>query len=103
MINVTSGSIVGDLSDHFVTFLQPNLSKNKNRAKKITKRFFTNESLNNFKNDLQNLSWREVLQGDNVDNCYELFWNDFKALYDLRFPIKSVRFNRNVNKIGADF
>jgi hypothetical protein len=91
---------VGDLSDHFVTFLQPNLSKNKNRAKKITKRFFTNESLNNFKNDLQNLSWREVLQGDNVDDCYELFWNDFKALYDLRFPIKSVRFNRNVNKIG---
>jgi hypothetical protein len=98
MLNVTSGSILEDISDHFVTFLQLNLTKNRSTAGKVTKRSFTTENLNNFKNDLQNLHWQELLQCNDVDLCYDLFWTDFKTLYDLHFPLRTVRFNRNYHK-----
>jgi hypothetical protein len=40
-LSITSGSILEDISDHFVTFLQPNLSKSRGGSRKVTKRFFT--------------------------------------------------------------
>jgi hypothetical protein len=71
MLNVTSGSILEDISDHFVTFLQLSLTKNRAGTRKVTKRFFTTDNLNNFRNDLQNLTWQNVLQTNDVDIGYD--------------------------------
>jgi hypothetical protein len=98
---IESGSIIEEISDHFITFLQLNLAKSKCKANKVTKRQFSTENLNNFKNDLQNLTWQELLNCNDVDTCYDLFWTDFKSLYDLRFPLRTVRFNRNCHKINS--
>jgi hypothetical protein len=100
MSTINSGSIIEEISDHFITFLQLNLSKSKSKANKVTKRLFSAENLHKFKNDLHNLAWQELLNCNDVDTCYDLFWNDFKTLYDLRFPVKTIRFNRNYHKIN---
>jgi hypothetical protein len=100
MSEVNSGSIIEDISDHFITFLQPNLTKSAFKPSKVMKRQFTTENLNNFKTDLQNLTWQELFVNNDVDVCYDLFWTDFKTLYDLCFPIKTCRFNRNYHKLN---
>jgi hypothetical protein len=98
-----SGSIIDDLSDHWITFVQL-IQNNKHKMKpKVDKRrLITTENLTNFRNSLSNLHWNEVLLSDNVDVCYDLFWNQLKTLYDLHFPVVTSRFNRNFNKI-SDF
>jgi hypothetical protein len=102
--NICSGSIIDDLSDHFITFLQPDFNKrpkaNKVKQQKITRRLVTVENLTNLQNDLKNLHWNEVLATDNVDDCYTSFWTTFKLLYDLHIPTVHVRLNRNYHKIN---
>ena len=58
---------------------------------------FNNTNLSNFRNDLSVLSWNSVLACNNVDEAYNLFWNDFKTLFDLHFPLKLQKFNKNLH------
>jgi hypothetical protein len=37
---------------------------------------------------------------NNVDESYDMFWSKFKLLYDLHFPIATVKFNKNYHKIS---
>jgi hypothetical protein len=52
-------------------------------------------------NDLKNLSWADVTSCNEVDLCYDLFWDKFKLLYDLHLPLKTVKFNKNCHKISG--
>jgi hypothetical protein len=52
-------------------------------------------------NDLKNLSWADVTSCNEVDVCYDLFWDKFKLLYDLHLPLKTVKFNKNCHKISG--
>jgi hypothetical protein len=97
-----SGSIIEDISDHFVTFLQPNLTKTKSKPTSIKRRSYTTDKLNSFKRHLGQLSWEDVLVTDNVDDCYDKFWNHYKLLHDQHFPITTCKFNKNIHKI-SDF
>ena len=53
-----------------------------------------------FRADLGKLGWQNVLASREVDESYGLFWNDFKTLYDLHFPVKQVKFNKNIHSIN---
>jgi Reverse transcriptase (RNA-dependent DNA polymerase) len=99
-VKMTSGSIIDDLSDHWVTFLQPNLNVKKRRGKteNVSKRLINDANLTRFQDSLKNLHWNDVLVTDNVNDCYNVFWGTFKTLYDLHFPIVTKRFNRNYHK-----
>jgi hypothetical protein len=35
------------------------------------------------------------MQSNNVDEAYNLFWTDFKTFFDLHFPLKRQKFNKN--------
>jgi hypothetical protein len=99
----TSGSIIDDLSDHWLTFVQLNYSnKHKLKHRMDKRRLINTENLTNFRNSLSNLQWNDVLLSNDVNDCYDIFWNHFKTLYDLHFPVVTARFNRNFNKI-SDF
>ena len=98
--NLTSGSIIEDISDHWVTFLQPNISKCKSKPEKIKKRLINRETLERFKNNLKNVSWDNVTACTDTDDCYNKFWTLYTELYDLHFPWVTVNFNRNVHKIS---
>ena len=58
------------------------------------------QQISKFKASLSNLSWQDVRNSKNVDESYEIFWNDFKPLYEIHFPTKTVPFNKNVHKIN---
>jgi hypothetical protein len=96
-----SGSIVNDLSDHWITFAQTKLTKSKCKPQKILTRQCTLNNMTRLQNDLKNLNWADVTSCNEVDVCYDLFWDKFKLLYDLHLPLKTVKFNKNCHKISG--
>ena len=99
-INITSGTIINDISDHFITFIVPQLSSKNAKRKPVISRDMSTQQISKFKASLSNLSWQDVRNSKNVDESYEIFWNDFKPLYEIHFPAKTVPFNKNVHKIN---
>jgi hypothetical protein len=99
-MGILSGTLITDISDHFPIFIQPRLSKHKNKPAVNSHRLLNNNNMTNFRNDLANLTWNNVLRCNDVNESYEMFWADFKCLYDLHFPVVTVRFNKNYHKIN---
>jgi hypothetical protein len=97
---VRSGSIIVDISDHLPNFLQIDGTRQKSSKKPSAKRNFNNNNMSNFRNCLQNLQWNNVFSCDDVDSAYNNFWGDFKILFELHFPIKKVKVNKNVQKLN---
>ena len=98
--NITSGSIVDDISDHFMTFISPNLSRQKSKPKLIKTRHYSKVNMDSFKRDLQQTNWEPVTSTNNVDTCYDQFWKIYSTLHDLHFPLTTSRFNKNIHKIS---
>ena len=96
----TSGSIIEDISDHWLTFMQPLFSKNKAKPKTIKKRQINKENLDKFKLNLQTVNWDEITNSTDADDCYDKFWALYSTLFDLHFPWVTSNFNRNVHKIS---
>ena len=101
-LNFSSGSIIDDISDHFMTFISPNLTKQKSKPKAIKRRLYTKANFDSFKRDLQQTDWAPVTLTNDVDSCYDQFWKIYTDLHDLHFPLTSVKFNKNFHKI-SDF
>ena len=59
-------------------------------------------NINQFKEALGALKWQNVLNSNQVDDCYDLFWDDFKSLFDLYLPLTTKKLNKNLHKI-SDF
>jgi hypothetical protein len=97
---VKSGSIIVDISDHLPTFLQIEGTRQKISSKPAAQRNFNATNMSNFRDGLSNLSWINVTTCDNVDTAYENFWGDFKTLFELYFPFKKVKVNKNYHKIN---
>ena len=97
---VNTGVIINDISDHFITFIQPQLSSHSNLNKPIFRQNMSRPNMEKFRTDLGRLGWQNVLACSEVDESYGLFWNDFKALYELHFPLKQVKFNKNLHSIN---
>jgi hypothetical protein len=96
--DVVSGTVISDISDHFVTFvlLSTEISKKRDAIKET--RNFCNENLQKFKLNLQQLTWDSVLQSREVNDSYNKFWTDFKQIFDLCFPCTKSKFNKNLHK-----
>ncbi len=92
-----TGTILLDISDHFMNFLSIPLSSSKNDSKSKEKltRDFSIANMTNFKNDLSALSWNDVTSVNDVDACFDVFWENFSTLYDLHFPLTKFTFNKN--------
>ena len=63
----------------------------------IKKRNLCNENIERFRASLSNISWRNVTSSDDTNIAFELFWTDFNALFELNFPEKTVKFNKNLH------
>jgi hypothetical protein len=86
---VCSGSIIEYISDHWLTFYQCNkkTSFSKKTNQSMGHRLINETTLTNFRDNLQNLHWDDVLRTDTVDTCYDLFWDKFKTVNDVCFPV----------------
>jgi hypothetical protein len=93
------GSILTDVSDHWITFAQTKFSEVKCKPQKVFIRQCTVNNMTNMQNDLKNFNWTDVTSCNNVDDSYDLFWDKFKTLYDLHLPLRVVKFNKNYHKV----
>ena len=94
-----AGTIIDDLSDHFMNFLQISNIKNRRIEDKETSRRMINEiNINSLRNALRLTDWTPVYNDKNADSSFNIFWDIFKTLYDIHLPIKRIKFNINKHK-----
>jgi len=97
-----AGTIVDDISDHFMNYIQLSNTKTlKYKIKESTKRQINETNMHNLKAALQNANWAGVLSDNDVNSSFNKFWEIFSSLYDLHFPKIHMRFNRNKHKING--
>jgi hypothetical protein len=98
--NIKCGTVILDVSDHFMTFIQlpKHTVKVKSNANKSRK--FATENVNNFKQNLQTQTWDSVLSCNNVNDSYKIFWDTFQLFYDLNFPLRGRKLNKNLHKLN---
>ena len=94
-----SGVITTYLSDHFATFHFIGTKKHLTPPKTISSRVFSDDNIENFKQDLNNFSFNEVFEREDCQSSYDAFHEIFHRSLDLHFPIKTIRFNRNYHMI----
>ena len=100
LTKLTSGSIIEDISDHWVSFIQPCISKYKSKPRAVKCRQLNRENMENFRANLSNVNWEDVTTCNNVDDCYNAFWTIYKPLFYIHFPLTTTNFNRNIHKIS---
>ena len=95
----TSGVFINDTSDHFPTF---HILGEKSR--KITPKFkytrdFLDKNVNKFCDNIQSLSWVDVFECNKTQAANNIFWDTFRPLFKLYFPLKKKKFNKNFHKL----
>ena len=93
-----TGTIISDISDHFINFVQPPISKIKTKTKPVYRRNFSPTTIQNFKIALSNINWNETLAANDVDLAFSCFWEKFSLLFNLHFPLIKFKFNKNIHK-----
>lgn len=98
--HISTGVIITDISDHFATFVElGGRGTHKSKPKVVKARSFSKKNVDNFKKLIKAQNWDHVLNKDDIDESYDCFWNTFKPTFDLCFPLKTRRFNKNTNKL----
>ncbi len=97
-----TGTVVLDISDHFMNFICTPSSCKKTNAKAPPKmsRNFSLTNMTNFRNDLNNISWAEVVNEPDTDRCFDIFWDVFSTLFELHFPFRKCVRNKNLFSIN---
>jgi len=89
------------ISDHFplIFSLPSNLGKKTPTQKTITKRIFSSSNDEKFKNALNAVNWGVVREAENVQESFNIFADIFNNFYSLHYPLKTFKFNKNIDKI----
>lgn len=98
--NVLSGTILTDISDHFMNFVEIPTPIKTEKNEYVQTRNFSVNNMNRFRNNLRNCNWRNVTSNNDVNESYDIFWSDFNTMFDMYFPLKRVKLNRNIHKIN---
>jgi Reverse transcriptase (RNA-dependent DNA polymerase) len=98
--DIVTGSIINDISDHFMQFFSCNNIQNEPNVNDTMFRNFSYQNMSDFRDDLRGLSWNNVLSERNVNTALDNFLDTFQPLFDLRFPLKKRRINRNYNRLN---
>ena len=94
-----SGILTSKISDHFPVFLISEKKRFSEPVKFLNVRDFSDRNILQFKEDLSRISWNNVYNQNDVCGSYDQFYETFSTLYELRFPPRKIRFNKNVHKI----
>ena len=95
------GTLISDISDHFINFQQlPSLNQ-KDKQKLITNRKFNAANIERFKLLLGGTCWQNVLNSNETDAAFDVFWTEFSGMYEICFPLTTTKFNRNIHRING--
>ena len=99
LTSYTAGTIIDDLSDHFMNFIQLNHSRLRHtNTEECTRRMINEANINNLRLALRTTDWSTVTSDNNADTSFNSFWDIFKTLFDTHLPIKRIKFNKNKHK-----
>ena len=99
--NMTAKIILTDITDHFPTHFSIN-KETSNTIKQrhtFTRRNFKEENIKRFQEMLSVISFNEVYQCDSPEEAYNSFFDIFKTIYDLCFPLEEVCIPKKYIKI----
>jgi len=93
----SSGVIISDISDHFLTFVVSNAKIESKKDEFRSYRNFSLRQIARFKEALQQVDWYSVTSQNDVNISYANFWTNFSNLYEQFFPLKKVKKNKNLH------
>ena len=91
--------LTSKISDHFPIFIVTDSPSQKLKKTTHTFRDFSATNIANFSNNLNSLSWHDVISSDCPNISYNHFHDSFTMLHDLHFSPKTVKFNINYHKM----
>jgi Reverse transcriptase (RNA-dependent DNA polymerase) len=94
---ITSNILISHISDHFPIIVKIKDIATQNVPKYIEFRDFSAGNTLNFNTALRGQDWNHVLNSNDTQEAYNLFSDTFFNLYNLFFPLKRVKFNKNVH------
>ena len=94
-----SGVILNSISDHFPIFHVSSQTQKTEKPKTFISRDITSEKIIQFNAMLNTNNWGNVLNELNPQISFENFHEVFDCAFNLHFPIKEVKFNKNIHKI----
>jgi len=94
-----SGVILNSISDHFPIFHVTSETQNKQKPTTFISRDITNEKINQFNEMLSMNNWENVLNELSPQTSFDNFYDEFDSAFNLHFPVREVRFNKNIHKI----
>ena len=87
------------ISDHFpLIFVVPCKKKEPVTQKTFQVRDFSTANENKFRNTLNSINWNVVRDSDGTQMAFNTFSDIFNNLFDLHFPFKTIKFNKNIHK-----
>ena len=91
-----SGIWVADIADHLPIYITlPYSAENvKHKDKIITKRIYSQENIDAFKNELCNYDWTNILIEEGTNNKYDRFLHVITQLHNIHFPLISMKITR---------
>ena len=92
------GIITSRISDHFPIFAIISQEKTNANPEYIYIRSMSDEAINNFKTALNSQSWEGVYAEENANDGFNNFLKVFEDLFEIYFPVKKTKFNKNVHK-----
>jgi hypothetical protein len=64
-------------------------------------RKFNAANIERFKLLLSGTCWQNVLNSNEVDAAFDVFWTEFSGMYEICFPLTTTKFNRNIHRING--
>ena len=83
------------ISDHFPVIVNLSLKKALTKPKSITSRNYSLNNIENFKRALGAESWENLYVCADTQESYNIFSSEFHELFNLFFPLNTVKFNKN--------
>jgi len=91
--------LVTKISDHFPLIHFVRINKPQPPPKFISKRDFSQANLDKFNNVLSTINWNFLSEENDAQSAYNSFSALFNNLYELYFPVKKIKFNRNLHSL----
>ena len=89
--NIKSGTILTDFSDHLTNFIAIPSRTTNVKEEFIYTRDFSKTKIQNFINVLSNLRWQNVMNCNDANKSYDIFWDYFNGLFNSYFPFKKKK------------
>jgi hypothetical protein len=81
--DISTGSLVSEVSDHFFSFISTGSKENaRQHHKHIVARDFNPDSLRAFKLDLESAEWEPVYASNNIDVAFDSFWDIYNETFN---------------------